>query len=367
MNIPLVDLKAQIEKIGPEIQTAMQEVIDSQAFIQGPFAQKFAEDFLKAHGGSYGVGCANGTSAITLVLRALGIGPGDEVLVPNNTFIGSVEPIVEVGAKPVLVETTEDHYHLDLEDLDRKRTANTKALIAVHLYGLSENIKTLQTWCCENGLSLVEDCAQAHLAKFESQAVGTFGVAGTFSFYPGKNLGAFGDAGFVLSEDKALIEKVKMLLDHGRKDKYLHEISAGNYRIDALQAAILSVKTKYIAEWSERRRQAAARYDLKLKEAGFKVLSPLPDSTPVYHLYLVEVSNRDEVMMTLKEKGIASGIHYPVTMNSQPAFSGYGYKSGQFPVSEKAAQRIMSLPIFPEITPEQIDLISETFLTVAKV
>ncbi len=365
MNVPFVDLKMQYRQIQDEVQATILGVLESQEFIQGEFAKKFAHQFLSLHGGSFGVGCSNGTSAIALVLRALGIGPGDEVLVPNNTFIGTVEPIVEVGAVPVLVEVNDQH-QLDIQDLNKKITMRSKALIAVHLYGMSEDLEKLVTWCTDNKVVLLEDCAQAHLAMCGGRAVGTFGAAGTFSFYPGKNLGAYGDAGFVLSNSEDLIQKVSMLLDHGRKDKYLHQFFGGNNRIDGIQAAILSVKLKYLQDWTNRRQQAARRYDVLLEAEGFKVLKPIEGSVPAYHLYVVEVSNRDSVLHALKSKGIGVGIHYPIPLNCQPAFSELGYRPGQFKKSEYLANRILSLPLFPEITEAQIQTVVDSFLVVAE-
>lgn len=354
MKIPLVDLQVQTSALRNELLNAVSEVMDSCQFIQGPFVERFEEDFLALHGGEFAAGCSNGTSAITLVLRALGIGRNDEVLIPNNTFIGTAEPVVESGAMPIFVDIERESYRLSLVDLERKKSSKTKALIAVHLYGLSENIEVLKDWCEANEIFLIEDCAQSHLCRFSDRPVGTFGVAGTFSFYPGKNLGALGDAGLVISNNRELIEKVKMWADHGRRKKYFHEFSAGNYRMDALQASILSVKLRYLTEWTNRRVEVAREYDRILSKMGFKLLKPIPSSSPVYHLYVIEVSNREQVRQAFKNAGVASGIHYPVPLNCQPAFQQYGYQKGQFEVSEYVADRIISLPIFPELEKTEI-------------
>jgi dTDP-4-amino-4,6-dideoxygalactose transaminase len=365
-HIPFVDLDKQYQSLKTDIRNAIDEVLESKAFIQGKYAKTFAEKYLELHGGSHGVGCANGTSAITLVLRALGIGPGDEVLVPNNTFIGTLEPIFEVGAIPVLVDSLPKTYTLDLEDLESKITDSTRAVIPVHLYGHTENMNALMRLSEKYGFKIIEDCAQAHMAQFDGKAVGTFGVAGTFSFYPGKNLGAYGDAGFILTESQDILKRVSMLLDHGRTDKYSHEIIAGNFRMDGIQAAILTVKLEHLKKWTEDRLKHALQYDSILKPKGFQVLEPFSESAPVYHLYVVEVSNRKEVLDHMEKQNIACGVHYPIPMSQQPALRDLGYKVGEFPESERAAQKIMSLPIFPELTETQIQFITDEFLKVAK-
>lgn len=363
-DIPFMDLEAQFKSLEPELRAAMEEVLQKRSFIQGPQADKFASEFLKVHGGRYGIGCANGTSAITVALRALGISPGDEVLVPNHTFFGTVEPIVEVGAKPVLVDIDPVWRQLDLKAAEKLITPKTRAIIPVHLYGLSEPMDEIMTFARAHNLRVIEDCAQAHLAKWKGQAVGTFGDLATFSFYPGKNLGAFGDAGFILTENADLFNFVKRYINHARVDKYVHEFFGGNFRMDGMQGAVLAAKLPKIAEWSERRRELAKAYDERLK--GFQVLSPRPDSTPVYHLYVVEVANREAVQKAFDKAHIGHGIHYPVTLNCQPAFAKLGYKKGQFPVSEKMAEKIISLPFYPEMTLAQMDFVVGEFLKVAK-
>ncbi|HMN68501.1 MAG TPA: DegT/DnrJ/EryC1/StrS family aminotransferase, partial [Bdellovibrionales bacterium] len=331
-----------------------------------PAVEKFGRDFLNLHGGKYGVGCANGTSAITVALRALGIGAGDEVLVPNNTFFGTLEPIVEVGAVPVLVDIDETHRQFDLKQAEKKITAKTKAMIPVHLYGLPEPMDQILAFAGAHKLKGVEDCAQAHLAKWNGKAVGTFGDLATFSFFPGKNLGAFGDAGFILTENEKLFHFVKRYIDHGRTDKYTHEFFGGNFRMDGMQGAVLSVKLTKMLEWTERRRALARAYDEALSPKGLRVLKPRPGAIPVYHLYVVEVANRGDVMSAFKAADIGYGVHYPMTMNQQPALASYGYKKGQFPVSENMSSRILSLPFFPEMTPEQMRRVVEVFLSVAE-
>lgn len=361
-----MDLGAQIKSIESEIRKAMEDVLSARSFIQGPGVEKLNKEFLRIHGGTYGVGCANGTSAITVALRALNIGPGDEVLVPNHTFFGTLEPIVEVGARPVLCEIDEEFKQFDLKDAAKKVTAKTKAIIPVHLYGLPEPMDQIMAFAKEHKLKVLEDCAQAVLGKWNGRPVGTFGDIATFSFFPGKNLGAFGDAGFILSENKTTFDWVKKYINHGRTDKYLHEFFGGNFRMDGLQGAVLAAKLPHLAQWTQRRRELAKAFDEQLKPKGFTVLKPRPGSEPVYHLYVVEVSNRDEVCKAFDAAGIGYGVHYPVTMNCQPALAAYGYKKGQFPVSEKFASRILSMPFYPEMTVEQMQLVVREFLRVAK-
>lgn len=363
-QIPFMDLEAQFKSLEPELRAAMEDVLKNRSFIQGPAVQKFEKEFLKIHGGRFGVGCSNGTSAITVALRALGIKPGDEVLVPNHTFFGTVEPVVEVGAVPVLVDVDPEFHQMDLNFAAKKITAKTKAIIPVHLYGLPEPMDKVMEFAKTHNLKVIEDCAQAHLAKWKGQPVGTFGDIATFSFYPGKNLGAFGDAGFILTENEDYYKFIKRYINHARTDKYVHEFFGGNFRMDGLQGAVLNVKLKKIAEWSERRRELAKAYDERLK--NFAVLKPRAGATPVYHLYVVEVSNREDVAKAFDKAKIGYGIHYPVPLNAQPAFSKFGYKPGDFPVSEKMASRIISLPFYPEMTLAQMDFVTSEFLKVAK-
>lgn len=366
MKVPFLDLDAQYSSIKEEVLNAIELVLDSKQFIQGNICEKFSEDFLKVHGGEYGVGCSNGTSAITISLRALNIGPGDEVITVANTFFATVEAIAEVGATPVLVDCYPDTYSINVEQIEKAITSKTKAIIPVHLYGNPAKMDQILNLADNHGLKIIEDCAQAHLATYKGKPVATFGDTGTFSFYPGKNLGAYGDAGFVLSKSAELNKLITMHLNHGRTKKYEHDFLAGNYRMDGIQAAVLSVKSKYISEWTNLRIKAAKYYDEKLSNTDLKVITVQEDSKCVYHLYVVEVSNRDEAIKHLNDNGISCGIHYPIPMHMQPACSHLPYKEGDFPVSENASRRILSLPIFPEITREQQDFVISKLLEVAK-
>ena len=361
MNISFLDLNTQYIEIKNEIQIAISRVLDSKKFVQNEFCHQFARDFLNIHGGKHGVGCSNGTSAITLALKALGVGYGDEVITANNTFFATVEAIVAVGARPILVDCRPDTYGIDYDLADKAITKKTKAVIPVHLYGNPCDMGKLCEITRDHKLHLIEDCAQAHLASYKNQPVGTFGQAGTFSFYPGKNLGAYGDAGFVITDNEDLLQSVSMQLNHGRISKYKHEFMAGNYRMDDIQAAILSVKCKYISDWTDRRITLARKYDEILKKKGYKVIEVTADSKCVYHLYVVEVENRNEIIAKLKENGIDTGIHYPIPMNLQPACKELNYKKGSFPISENIADRILSLPLYPEMDEESLLLITSLF------
>jgi len=363
-KVPFMDLEAQFKSLERQLRAAIEETLQSRAFIKGPAVERFNKNFLKLHGGRFGTGCSNGTSAITVALRALGVGAGDEVLVPNHTFFGTLEPVVEVGAKPVLIEIDPEYHQIDLQDAARRLTPKTKAIIPVHLYGLPEPMDEIMAFARTHSLKVIEDCAQAHLAKWKGQPVGTFGDIATFSFYPGKNLGAYGDAGFILTQDEKLFDFVNRYIDHGRRDKYLHEFFGGNFRMDGMQGAILDAKLAKMTEWTKRRRELAKAYDERLKD--FSKLKPRAEAEAVYHLYVVEVANRDQVMAHFKAAGIGCGVHYPVTMNCQPAMAQFGYMAGQFAVSEKFCSRILSLPFFPEMTLEQMNFTVTEFLKVAK-
>lgn len=364
--IPFNDLRPQFQSLREEILAAVDAVIESQSFIQGSFVEKFSAAFLKLHGGTYGTGCSNGTSAITLALRALEIGNGDEVLVPNNTFIGTAEPVWEVGAKPILVDIEPENYGMDLRHLESLISSKTKAIIPVHLFGNPVDMAGILSLATKYDLKVIEDCAQAHLAAVNGTPVGTLGHAATFSFYPGKNLGAIGDAGFVMSESESVYQQMRLLIDHGRREKYLHDILGGNYRMDGIQAAVLSVKLNHLEAWTNSRIRIAKTYDKALQLLGFKTLRPIQNAKCVYHIYPVEVSNREDILAHFKKREIQTGIHYPIPLSCQPAFEFLGYKKGQFPISEKIASRMMSLPMYPELSENQVATVMQEFIEVAK-
>jgi len=356
--IPLVDLDAQYQQIKDEIDGAIKEVLVSKKFIQGTYAADFETEFARLQGSTFAVGCSNGTSALFLALKALGIGEGDEVITTPNTFIATAEAICHVGATPVFVDIDPDTYTLDPSLIEARITGKTRAVIPVHIYGNPAAMDQIVEVSQRHGLNIVEDCAQAHLATFKSTPVGSFGDAGTFSFYPGKNLGAYGDAGAVTTGNPELAADMRSLADHGRDTKYLHKMIGYNFRMDGLQAAILSVKLKYLAQWTLQRQRNAQLYCSLLGDvASIKLPTSHPLASHVYHLYVVQVDDRDKVISVLNENGISASIHYPVPLHLQPALKYLGHGAGDFPVSEHAANHIISLPMYPELSSDQIEFI----------
>lgn len=364
--IAFVDLKKQHEALKDEIRAKMDEVIESGAFIQGKYVKQFEEEFCKLHRADYGAGCSSGTTGLFLALHALGVGPGDEVITVANTFIATAEAISHVGATPVFVDVDPQTYNMDPVLLEKAIGPRTKAIIAVHLYGNPCDMGAILNIANKHGLFVIEDCAQSHLAAYNGQFTGTFGDAASFSFFPGKNLGAFGDAGLVISRTSELNEKIYKYLNHGRIDKYKHDLVGYNFRMDGLQGAVLSVKLKYLQKWTEIRRRNARIYDEILKAKGFKVIEVSPGSESSYHLYVVEVGNRDEVVQHLGGKGIQTGVHYPIPLHMQPAYEFLKVPAGSLPVTEKAAGRILSLPMCGELQPEQVHSVCDALLQVAR-
>lgn len=364
--IPLVDLSAQYKSIKTDVLKKIEEVLDSCSFVQGEFVAEFENKFSNMHGSTFGSGCSNGTSAIHLALQALGVGQGDEVITVPNTFFATAEGILHAGAKPVFVDVDPHTYNIDVSKIEEAITERTRAILPVHLYGNPVDMDALMEIAKKHKLFVIEDCAQAHLATYRDQHVGTFGDAATFSFYPGKNLGAYGDAGFVFTKSREHEVLVRKLLDHGRMSKYEHDMIGYNYRMDGIQAAVLLVKLRYLAHWTEIRRRNAALYTSLLADSGISMMQPTEGSDPVYHLFVLEVSNRVEVMDYLKSKGITTSVHYPIPLHMQPALAYLGYGKGDFPVAEASAQRILSLPMCGELQNDHVQFISQEFLKVAR-
>lgn len=365
--IPLVNLSEQFRKLRGEMLPKIEEVLKSNALIQGKYVRQFEEEFSLAHGARFGIGCSNGTAAISMALKALGVGAGDEVITVPNSFIATVEAIYHVDAKPVFVDVRRDTYLLDVEQLERAITSRTKAILPVHLFGNPADMDAIMAVARKHRLLVIEDCAQAHLATYKGKSVGTFGDAATFSFYPGKNLGAYGDAGFIFVRTAEHDRLVRELLDHGRfQKKYEHSIIGFNNRMDGLQGAVLSIKLKHLAAWTETRRRNAEHYTRLLSKAGFRSIVATPGAQPVYHLFVTEVSNREETIAHLRKAGIECGVHYAIPLHLQPALFSLELKEGDFPVTEAAAKRILSLPMCGDLTAEQIDLIAGEFLKVAR-
>lgn len=360
MSIPFVDLKSQYQSLKPEIDAAIQSVLNDTAFVGGKYVEAFEKAFASQYGVKYCVSCANGTDAIYISLKAAGIESGDEVITAANTFIATSEAITQSGARPVFVDNDE-YFHLDPGKLEEKITAKTKAVIPVHLYGQSAAIDRIKVICDRHDLLMVEDCAQSHFATYDGRKTGTFGLAGTFSFYPGKNLGAYGDGGAIITNDSDFARRARLFANHGSEKKYIHEIEGINSRLDGLQAAILSVKLKYIEGWNQARYQHALKFNELLQDIP-EVKGPKlrPGSSHIFHIYCLRVPQRENLIDYLKAQGIATNIHYPIALPYLPAYSYLKHQPEDFPVAYKYQNEILSLPMYPELTDEQIIFISDS-------
>jgi dTDP-4-amino-4,6-dideoxygalactose transaminase len=364
-EIPFVNLDRQYDALRDEMATAIGKVLESKTFILGPYVAAFEQDFAAFIGVKHAIGCSSGTSAISLVLEALGIGQGDEVITVGHTFAATAGAIRHVGAVPRFVDIEPSAYGMDPNAFEAAITAKTKAVLPVHIYGTPCRTEEILAVARRHNVAVVEDAAQAHGASLNGTSVGSFGTAATFSFYPGKNLGAYGDAGAITTNDDTLAARIRKLRDHGRMSKYAHDIVGYNHRMDGIQGAVLSVKLKHLGGWNERRRAVAARYDGVLRQSGFKTIEPPAGARPVYHLYVTEAANRELVRKSLAERGIATGVHYPIPLNRQPAFAAWA-NGVTLPVTDAIAERIISLPICPDITDEEQSRVIEAFLAVAQ-
>ncbi len=356
--IPLVDLKAQYQSIKPEIDAAIGRVLESGAFALGPAVAGFESQFAPYCGVAHAAGVNSGTSALHLALLALGIGPGDEVIAPAMTFIATVSVIDYTGARPVLVDVEPGACTMDPAKIEAAITPRTKAILPVHLYGQCADMDPILDVARKHGLPVIEDAAQAHGAEYKGRRAGSMGVMGCFSFYPGKNLGAAGEGGAVVTNDPDLDQRIRVLRDWGMERKYYHDHKGFNYRLEGIQGAVLGVKMRYIEGWTEKRRAAARVYREKLAGmAGIRLPFEAPDRRHVYHVFAVFVKNRDEVVRRMQEAGIGVGIHYPIPVHLQKCFAELGYKPGDFPVAETIAAEELTLPLFPEITSAQIQTV----------
>lgn len=364
-SVPLVDLNAQYVSIRPEIDAAIQSVIERAAFIMGPDVREFEARFAEYCTASFAVGVASGTAALELVLRAYGIGAGDEVITSGHTFIATAEAISAVGAHPVFAEIDPQTYNLDPDAVAAALTPATRAILPVHIYGQPANMERLMNFAQLSGLAVIEDAAQAHGATWCGRRVGTLGHAACFSFYPGKNLGAYGDAGAVTTDDAYIAEQVSLLRNHGRHSKYLHDIKGFGERIDTLQAAILAVKLRYLETWTAARRSLATRYTELLADLEGEIVLPFvrPEADPVWHLYVIRTQQRDALLAHLNQNGIGAGVHYPTPLHLQPAYAELGYKRGALPITEAVADTCLSLPIYPEMTDAQQEYVVTTIRT----
>ncbi|MFH1842204.1 MAG: DegT/DnrJ/EryC1/StrS family aminotransferase [bacterium] len=361
MQVPFVDLKTQYREIKPEIDQAIADVIADTAFISGKYAKAFEADFAAYIGTKHCVGVANGTDALIVGLTGLGIGEGDEVITAANTFIATSEAISRTGAQVVLVDCEESTYNIDPARIEAAITPRTRAIVPVHLYGQPADMDPILEIARAHKLLVVEDAAQAHGAVYKGQKVGSFGDCACFSFYPGKNLGAYGDAGAVVTSNDEVAARMRMFGDHGSAKKYIHEFEGINSRLDGIQAAVLQVKLRHLDGWNSRRQEVAGRYS----EAFGKVLG-IPyqagDRSHVFHLYIARVQEREKLQQTLGEQGIGTGIHYPIPLPKQPAYAHLGLSATDYPVTNTVAEQILSLPIHGSMPDEQVDFVIEQVL-----
>ncbi len=361
MKVPFLDLKAQYESIKEEINEAIQQVLDSCAFSGGPFVEKFEEEWAEYCQCRHTIGIGNGTEALWLALLALDIGEGDEVITVPKTFIATVEAISFCGAKPVFVDIDGKTYTLNPGLLEDAITPKTKAIIPVHLFGQMADMDPIMETARKRGLYVIEDACQAHGAEYKGKRAGSIGDAVAFSFYPGKNLGAYGESGAVVTNNADIDKKIRILRDHGQPKKYYHDVIGFNARMDGLQGAVLSVKLKYLEEWIDARRNKAALYN--------DMLNPVSSLMPpyeadynrhIYHLYEIKVKKRGELIREFQSREIQFGIHYPFPVHLQQAYKSLGHQKGNFPVSENLAEELISLPMYPELTREQIVTVTDT-------
>ena len=364
MHVPFIDLKNQYQSLKSEFESAIHEVCEKTAFILGPEVSAFEEEFAEFIGSRYCVGVASGTDALTLSFQALELEPGDEVIVPAHTFVATIIGILNAGLKPIPVDIGTNDYLIDVSLLESALSTKTRAICPVHLYGRVCNMTEILSFAEKHDLNIIEDSAQAHGAQLVGKTAGTFGLAGCFSFYPGKNLGAFGDAGAVCTNSEVFARDLRLLRNYGSEVKYHHLEKGTNSRLDSLQAAVLRVKLKRLAEWNRMRHQAAKRYCEHLTPLAEKGLIALPktldEGEHVFHLFVIQLEKRDEVISYLADAGIQSGIHYPIPFYKQDAYFDLGYREGDFPVCDSISKRILSLPMFPEISEEQIAYVAKT-------
>jgi dTDP-4-amino-4,6-dideoxygalactose transaminase len=357
--IPFVDLQAQYREIKAEVDAALGRVIESAAFVLGREVEAFEAVFADYVGARFCVGVSSGTAAIQLAATACGIGAGDEVIVPANTFFATAEAVSTAGATPVFVDADAASYTIDATKIEEAITKRTRAIIPVHLYGQAADLGPILEIAERHNLIVIEDAAQAHGSLYRGRRVGALARAGCFSFYPGKNLGAYGEAGAVVTDDAEVARMVRMLRDHGSERKYHHEMIGYNFRLEGIQGAVLNVKLRYLDRWNELRREHAARYNELLRATLLILPREMEYAHHVYHLYVVQTEARDSLQQALSEAGVQTGIHYPIPVHLQPAYSSLRYGRGAFPEAERQATRILSLPMYPELKDEQLMRVAE--------
>lgn len=368
MQVPFVDLKSQYQSIKSDIDNAISRVIEETAFIGGHYVEEFEKSFAQLYGVDHCIAVGNGTDSIYVIMKMLGIGAGDEVITVANSWISSSETITQTGARVVFVDIDPVYYTIDEDQLESKITSKTKAILPVHLQGQMCDMDKIMSIAQKHNLHVIEDCAQSHFSEYKGKRAGTIGIAGSFSFYPGKNLGAYGDAGCIITNDAELAKRCKMFARHGALKKHQHEMEGINSRLDGLQASILSAKLPYILEWTEKRRLNAAKYSSALKDVGGVVLPvEREDTKHTYHLYVIRSKQRDELQRFLQEKGVETAVHYPTALPNMVCYQYLGHTKDDFPVASKYQDEILSLPMYPELTTEQIEYVTQCIMEFVQV
>jgi dTDP-4-amino-4,6-dideoxygalactose transaminase len=357
--VPFVDLKQQYAAIKTEVDAAIARVIENTSFILGPEVRAFEKAFAEYVGARACIAVNSGTAALQLALMAAGIGAGDEVIVPSFTFFATAEAVSVLGATPVFVDVDSVSYTVTAAAIEGALTPRSRAVIPVHLYGQAADLDPILKLASQHSLHVIEDAAQAHGAEYKKKRVGALGSSGCFSFYPSKNLGAYGEAGAIVTNDEELATRLRLLRDHGSTSKYAHAIVGYNFRMEEIQAAVLNVKLRHLSAWNDARRARAARYNAVLSKANLSLPHEMDYARHVYHVYAVQSQNRNELQQRLTAAGVQTGVHYPIPIHLQPAYESLGYKRGDLPVTENLAERVLSLPMFPELSDEQIDRVAE--------
>ncbi|KAA3658949.1 MAG: DegT/DnrJ/EryC1/StrS family aminotransferase [Calditrichaeota bacterium] len=360
MNVPFVDLVSQYQGLKDQIVPALENIMGKAQFIMGQDMRLFEQEFATYCTTEYAISVDSGTSALELTLRAFNIGAGDEVITVANTFIATTLAISATGAKPVLVDINPETYNIDATKIEAAITRRTRAIMPVHLYGQPADMDAITKIARNHDLLVIEDACQAHGAQYKGRLTGSLGDAAAFSFYPGKNLGAYGDGGAVVTNNAKVAERLTLLRDYGQKQKYQHLIKGYNRRLDTLQAAVLRAKLPHLNDWNSARRQCAARYNEELKDSDVVLPVDADFAESVYHLYVIRVQKRDQLLAHLQSKGVSAGIHYPIPIHMQPAYEDLGYQKGDFPITEKFADEIISLPMYAELGKDQITYVVST-------
>ncbi len=357
--IPFLDLKAQYHAIKPEIDAAVLRVLESGSYVLGEEVAAFEREFAAYCGTAHAVGVNTGTSALHLAMLAAGVGPGDEVITTPFTFVATVAAIRYIGARPVLVDIEPATMNLSPRKLEQAITPRTKAIVPVHLYGQMADMDPILAIAGAYGIPVIEDACQAHGARYKGKRAGSMGLSGCFSFYPCKNLGAYGEGGMVVSDDEEQANRIRMMRDWGQQQRYHHVIAGFNYRLEAMQGAILRVKLRHLEDWTERRRARARQYARLLADAPVRIPREAPGRRHVWHVYAIRTPDRGALQAMLEREGVRTGLHYPIPVHLQPGHADLGYAAGDFPASEMAARTVLSLPIFPEMTPRQVETVAQ--------